>query len=153
MKLRILWKLLLSLLVISITATYTKATWSIIAVDRKTGEIGIACASCTHSVRGIGSYESGKVVVVVQAMSNKDARKLGAKMIKEGAKPKDIIIVMRNNQFDPENQQYGVVILDDDLPPETYSGNQISDWKGVKIEEDFAVLGNISTQLWIIPKK
>ena len=142
-KLRTFQKLFFTLLIVLITTNYTKATWSIIAVDRKTGEIGIAGASCTGDVRGIGSYVPGKGVVVVQAMSNSDARRLAVKMIKEGAKPKEIIEAMRNEQFDPENQQYGIVILEDNFSPETYSGKQISDWNGAKTGVDFAVLGNI----------
>ena len=35
------------------------ATWSIIIVDTVTGEIGIAAASCTYSVYGIGGIVPG----------------------------------------------------------------------------------------------
>jgi uncharacterized Ntn-hydrolase superfamily protein len=117
------------------------ATWSIIAIDNETGEVGMAGASCTRNVRGIGEYVPGKGVVVVQAMSNDYPRELGIKMIREGATAKEIISAMRNNQYDPEKQQYGVIILNND-EPETYSGKQISDWNGTMIGKDFAVLGN-----------
>ncbi|HET9277132.1 MAG TPA: DUF1028 domain-containing protein, partial [Flavitalea sp.] len=46
------------------------ATWSIIVIDPKTKEIGIAGASCTRSVYGIGAIIPGKGAIVVQAMSN-----------------------------------------------------------------------------------
>jgi uncharacterized Ntn-hydrolase superfamily protein len=117
------------------------ATWSIIAVDLETGEIGMAGASCTRNVKGIGEYVPGKGIVVVQAMSNSDARELGIKMMQEGANPKEIISAMRNNQYEPEKQQYGVILINN--IPETYSGNLITDWNGAITGNNFAVLGNI----------
>lgn len=116
------------------------ATWSIIAVDNETGKIGMAGASCTRNVRGIGEYVPGRGIVVVQAMSNNDPRELGIKMIKEGASAEEILSAMRNNKFDPEKQQYGVIIVNNN--PVTYSGKLITDWNGSMIGNNFAVLGN-----------
>jgi hypothetical protein len=58
-----------------------KATWSVIVIDPNTKEIGIAGASCTYSVYGIGGIVPGKGAVVVQAMSNKLARNKGLQMM------------------------------------------------------------------------
>lgn len=132
----------LVLLGMLITAAYAHATWSIIAVNRATGEVGIAGASCTSHVSGIGEIVPGKGVVVVQAMSNGEARKLGVKLLQEGATPAQVIEAMRNERFDPENQQYGVIVLAADQPPETYSGKRITVWNGVMIGDGVAVLGN-----------
>ncbi|MEO8402983.1 MAG: hypothetical protein ABI480_00250 [Chitinophagaceae bacterium] len=41
--------------------------WSIIVVDPKTKQIGIAGASCTQGVYGIGAIYPGEGAVVVQA--------------------------------------------------------------------------------------
>jgi uncharacterized Ntn-hydrolase superfamily protein len=125
-----------------LTTACAHATWSIMEVNRSTGEVGIAGASCTSHVSGIGEIVAGKGAVVVQAMSNGEARKLGVKLLQEGATPEQIIEAMRNERFDPENQQYGVIVLVADQSPATYSGKRITGWNGVMTEDDVAVLGN-----------
>ncbi|MEL6810858.1 MAG: DUF1028 domain-containing protein [Bacteroidota bacterium] len=119
------------------------ATWSIIAVDRSTGEIGIVGASCTFDVSGIASLVPGKGAIVVQAQSNYFARMKGVQLMNHGASTDEILTAMRHKDFDPENQQYGVVLLDTDMAPLCYSGSQIADWSGQLIGDDFAVMGNI----------
>lgn len=57
------------------------ATWSIILIDPKTKEIGIAGASCTYNCYGIGEIIPGRGAIIVQAMSNNDARKRGMQLI------------------------------------------------------------------------
>ncbi|WP_422104472.1 serine hydrolase [Winogradskyella sp.] len=119
------------------------ATWSIIAVDRKTGEIGIVGASCTFDVSGIASIVPGKGAIVVQAASNYFARMKGVDLMESDASLQDILNAMRSKAFNPEQQQYGVVLLNDNNAPLVYSGQNISDWSGSKIGDDFAVMGNI----------
>jgi uncharacterized Ntn-hydrolase superfamily protein len=118
------------------------ATWSIIAVDRKTGETGVAGASCTSDVTGIASVVPGKGAIVVQAASNYFARVQGAALIDKGMPPDEILASIRDKQFDPEKQQYGVVTLYDDRAPLVYSGVSISNWRGAKLGADAAALGN-----------
>ncbi len=141
-KIQTMRKLYLTIIISLYAATYAHATWSIIAVDRKTGEVGIAGASCTYNVHGIGDVIPGKGVIVVQACSNKDAREHGARLIDEGATSSEIIEALRDKRFDPENQQYGIVLLNDGEPAATYSGDQISNCKEVKTGKEVAVLGN-----------
>lgn len=119
------------------------ATWSIIAVDRKTGEIGIVGASCTFDVQGIASIIPKKGAIVVQAGSNYFARMKGVELMMSDASAEAILAEMRNEEFNPERQQYGVILLNDTHAPLIYSGQLIKDWKGSKIGDDFAVLGNI----------
>src|SRR6188768_3426338 len=85
------------------------ATWSIIAVDRKTGEAGVAGASCTSDVTGVASVVPGKGAIVVQAASNYFARMQGAGLMGKGTPPDEILASIRDKQFDPEKQQYGLV--------------------------------------------
>lgn len=74
-------QLILTFCLLTLLSTTASATWSIIIIDPKTKEIGIAGASCTASVYGIGGIVPGKGAVVVQAMSNKQARNKGLKMV------------------------------------------------------------------------
>jgi uncharacterized Ntn-hydrolase superfamily protein len=118
------------------------ATWSIIAVDRKTGETGVAGASCTSDATGIASVVPGKGAIVVQAASNYFARVEGAGLIDKGKPPNEILASIRDKKFDPEKQQYGLVTLYDESAPLVYSGLSITDWRGAKLGADVAVLGN-----------
>jgi uncharacterized Ntn-hydrolase superfamily protein len=119
------------------------ATWSIVAVDRTTGEIGIVGASCTFDVQGIASVVPGKGAIVVQAASDYFARMKGVELMEKDATPIEIINALGDKQFQPDRQQYGVVILNKETLPIVHSGASIKGWNGSKIDNDFAVLGNI----------
>jgi uncharacterized Ntn-hydrolase superfamily protein len=136
------FKYLCYLALILVLPSNAHATWSILAVDRKTGETGIAGASCTSDVTGIASVVPGKGAIVVQAASNYFARVKGAGLIDKGTPPNEILATIRDKQFDPEDQQYGLVTLYDDSAPLGYSGANISNWRGVKLGADVATLGN-----------
>ncbi len=131
------------ILICILSCTQSFATWSIIAVDRTTGEIGIAGASCTFDVSGIASIVPGRGAIVVQAQSSYFARMRGVDLMSENADILEILNAMRDDRFDPENQQYGVVVLDTNTKPLVYSGKEINAWSGEQIGEDFAVMGNI----------
>ncbi|TKC65684.1 DUF1028 domain-containing protein [Pedobacter hiemivivus] len=119
-----------------------KATWSIIIIDPKTREIGIAGASCTYSVYGIGGIVPGKGAVVVQAMSNKSARNKGLQMVLADAAPDEILKAMRSPDFDPENQQYAIVCLSKIDSPMTYTGLETTPDKGTVTTEGVSIQGN-----------
>lgn len=132
-----------SFLLMFLFAINVHATWSIIAVDRKTGEVGIAGASCTFDVQGIASIVPGKGAIVVQASSSYFARMRGVSLMETNVSPEKILEAMRDKEFNPENQQYGVIVLDAGTLPQVYSGKNIMDWNGELVDQDFAVLGNI----------
>ncbi|HTE24025.1 DUF1028 domain-containing protein [Flavitalea sp.] len=56
-------------------------TWSIIMIDPKTKEIGIVGAPCSYNCYGIGKIVPNMGAVIVQAMSNNQAREKGVQMI------------------------------------------------------------------------
>ncbi len=91
-------KLLLPVLLIITVNSF--ATWSIIIVDPVSGEIGIAAASCSYSVYGIGGIVPGKGAIVAQAMSNMKAKTKGVEMIKSGSSPEEILYVIIDPAFD-----------------------------------------------------
>ncbi len=133
----------LALLLTTLFSTHCYATWSIIAVDRKTGEIGIVGASCTFDVSGIASIEPEKGAIVVQAASNYFARMEGVSLMENNASAQEILNAMMAKRFEPERQQYGVILLKEGTSPLVYSGAEISDWNGEMVGDDFAVMGNI----------
>ncbi|MEO1484635.1 MAG: DUF1028 domain-containing protein [Bacteroidota bacterium] len=147
-------KMGIALLVLCTTffTTQCYATWSIIAVDRKTGEIGIVGASCTFDVSGIASIEPGIGAIVVQAASNYYARMEGVSLMENNGSAREILGAMMAERFGPEKQQYGVIILKEGSSPLVYSGAEISDWSGEMIGDDFAVMGNILVGEQVVKK-
>ena len=145
-------KIISSFLLFIVFTTSSYATWSIIAVDRKTGEIGIAGASCTFDVSGIASIVPGKGAIVVQAASNYFARMQGVSLMENDATAQEILDGMKAERFRPEQQQYGVILLADGTKPIVYSGSEIRDWNGEMLGDDFAVLGNILVGEQVVKK-
>jgi uncharacterized Ntn-hydrolase superfamily protein len=129
------------------------ATWSIIVIDPKTKEIGIAGASCTFSVYGIGAIAPAKGAIVVQAMSNPLARSEGLKMIMADAPPSEILKALKDPMFDPEEQQYAVISVSYLDQPVTYTGDSTTDYKGSLTDKGISVQGNTladSTELQMV---
>ncbi|THU38201.1 DUF1028 domain-containing protein [Niastella caeni] len=118
------------------------ATWSIIVIDPLTKEIGIAGASCTYNCYGIGKIIPGMGAVIVQAMSNNQAREKGVAMILAEVEPEQIIMAMRAPAFDPERQQYAIVTIKYIDRPVTYSGDSIKHNKGAITASGISVQGN-----------
>ncbi|HVG14692.1 MAG TPA: DUF1028 domain-containing protein [Chitinophagaceae bacterium] len=121
------------------------ATWSIIVVDSITKEIGIAGASCTVSVYGIGLIAPGKGAIVVQAASNPMARMQGFRMIRDGASSSAILEKIMHPEYEPEEQQYAVLCLADLAHPATYTGSSAQDHKGSITGNGISVQGNMLT--------
>jgi uncharacterized Ntn-hydrolase superfamily protein len=129
------------------TALYSSAfaTWSIIVIDPRTGEIGIAGASCTSDCSGIGSIIPGKGAIIVQAMSNYNAHDVGRRLIREGWSLDEIMNkVLLQARFDPEHQQYAIVTLKE-MDPLTYTGDSAVFYKGAITGKGISVQGNLLT--------
>jgi uncharacterized Ntn-hydrolase superfamily protein len=120
------------------------ATWSIVAVNPKTKEIGVAGASCTDFVFGIAGVVPGRGVIVAQAMSNMAAKRIGMKMLLEGASPQEIIAAIIKDEFDSNFslQQYGIAALGFEGKPAAYTGTDTDDWKGAAQGYGVSVQGN-----------
>lgn len=107
--------------------------------------IGIAGASCTVSVFGIGVIVPGKGAIVVQANSNPLARLEGFRMIMDGSKPEDILERLRNPDYDPEQQQYAILCMSDIEHPLTYTGTRTVSHQGSLTGNGISVQGNMLT--------
>lgn len=118
------------------------ATWSIIVIDQKTKEIGIAAASCTYNCYGIGKIVRGKGAIIVQAMSNQHARDFGETLLISGVSPSEIIEKLRDSRFDPERQQYSVATFEQLSLPATYTGELTNSIKGAMAMDGISVQGN-----------
>ena len=135
----------LSLFFIASVARYAYATWSIVVIDPRTKKIGIAGASCTNNVYGIGAIVPGKGAVVVQAMSNPFARAKGVEMLLADATPGQILEAMKDPKYDPDNQQYAIVSVQYADQPATHTGSGTTSFKGALTSRGISVQGNTLT--------
>lgn len=138
-------KIILALIIFAINSTKTSATWSIIMIDPKTNEIGVAGASCTYNCYGIGKIIPNMGAIIVQAMSNNQAREKGVEMIIAESTPGQIIQALRNPEFDPERQQYAVVTIKYIDSPGTYTGDSTNRSNGALTKSGVSVQGNTLT--------
>ncbi len=138
-------KIIVALIIFVVCSTKAFATWSIIMIDRRTNEIGIAGASCTYNCYGIGKIIPNMGAIIVQAMSNNRAREKGVEMILAEATPEQIIQALRNPDFDPERQQYAVVTVRYIDSPSTYTGDSTNLFKGTLTKSGVSVQGNTLT--------
>ena len=138
-------KRILSFILLLFYFTSVSATWSIIMIDSKTKEIGIVGASCSYNCYGIGKIVPGMGAVIVQAMSNSQAREKGVQMIIAESTPAQIIQAMRDPAFDPELQQYAVVTIKHIDNPASYTGNLANSFKGALTASGVSVQGNTLT--------
>ncbi len=135
-------KTILALIIFVIYSTKSFATWSIIMIDPRTNEIGIAGASCTYNCYGIGKIIPGVGAIIVQAMSNSQARKKGVEMILAESTPEQIIQALRNPDFDPERQQYAVVTVKYIDSTSAYTGDSTKQFNGALTKSGVSVQGN-----------
>lgn len=128
-------------------ASYAKvyATWSVIIIDPKTHEIGIAGASCTYNCYGIGGIVPGKGAVIVQAMSNKQAKLKALEMLEAGATPQQVLEILMNPAFDPQRQQYAIVCLNAMDASATFTGDSTHTYRGALTAHGVSVQGNTLT--------
>ncbi|HYG61310.1 MAG TPA: DUF1028 domain-containing protein [Thermoanaerobaculia bacterium] len=130
------------------------ATWSIVAVDPETRQVGSAGASCTPFVAGIVAVAPGKGVIVAQAMSNAEARLHGVGMLAKGASPAQVIAAVANKEFDSDwqEQQYGVAALGFEDASAAFTGAGTYDVKGDLQGYGVSVQGNILTNKEVIER-
>jgi uncharacterized Ntn-hydrolase superfamily protein len=152
MKLKFFFALLLYPLFAS-----TQDTFSIVAVDTITGEIGSAGASCLDDN---GFPGSNGAIIISDILPGRGAihtqsywlaaNQANARMkMEEGLSPQEIITWLKANdsegQFGQLKRQYGIIDFDAQGKPRSaaHTGNSCFAWKGHKLGTTYAIQGNI----------
>jgi uncharacterized Ntn-hydrolase superfamily protein len=125
------------------------ATWSIVAVDPETGEVGIAAASCSTGVRLIAGLVPGKGAVAAQAATSFLGRDVAMEMIADGDRA-DIIVQKLAEEdlyaspirIGLQWLQYGLVTLKPSPKAGTVTGYSVPDDWGAVHGDDYSVQGN-----------
>jgi uncharacterized Ntn-hydrolase superfamily protein len=106
-------------------------TYSIVAYDSATGDLGIAVQSKFPNVGGIVPWaRAGVGAVATQSLSNTDYGDKGLDLIAQGATaPEAMRIVMRSDQR-PSQRQVGMVDVRGNAA--SWTGDSTFDWAGGK---------------------
>src|SRR5437868_9751736 len=113
-------KILLAFAVVVVTHTNAFATWSVVAVDRKTGQVVIASATCVPQQAFAGFPAKGlkdvqAIIIpgvgVAAAQANVDRTRLLQKRIADelnrGTDPAHIIDMLKADDQNHPSRQYG----------------------------------------------
>ncbi len=143
-------KYLTSILILIITSVFypqsldnkSISTFSIVARDSVTGELGIAVASRFFSVGSVVPWAKANVgAVATQSFANTSFGWRGLELLQEGATPKEALEILLRNDDDPERRQVGIVSFDGRSI--TYTGSKCNPWAGGRSGPNYAIQGNI----------
>jgi uncharacterized Ntn-hydrolase superfamily protein len=120
-------------------------TFSIVAVDTITGEIGSAGASCIAGSFILSDVIEGIGAIHTQAYWNVTNQQNAHNRMLEGLSPQEIIdwLVANDVQNNPTIRQYGIVDLTRNGESAAYTGINCNDFKNHVIGPGYAVQGNI----------
>ncbi len=128
-------------------------TFSIVAVDTLTGEVGSAGASCIDQTaiaggaRIISDVIPGRGAIHTQSYWHATNQQNAHNRMLEGLSPQQIIdwLVANDVQNQAAKRQYGIVDFDADGSPRaaSFTGEQCMNWKGHRVGKNYAIQGNI----------
>jgi uncharacterized Ntn-hydrolase superfamily protein len=118
------------------------ATFSIVARDSVTGELGVAVASRFFGVGVVVPWAKADVgAVATQSYANTTFGWRGLELLEKGAAPEEIVQILIRKDDDPKRRQFGIVAADGRSA--TYTGEGCLAWAGGRNGPDYAIQGNI----------
>ncbi|HPL54620.1 MAG TPA: DUF1028 domain-containing protein [Bacillota bacterium] len=118
------------------------STFSIVARDPETGELGVAVQSKFLAVGAAVPWaKAGVGAIATQALANLDYGELGLELLKKGYSPQKTLDSLLALDEGREDRQIGIV--DAYGNSVTYTGKNCYDWAGGIAGENFACQGNI----------
>lgn len=117
-------------------------TWSIIARDPATGQLGLAVTTKFFAVGALCAFGAGRVgVVATQAFVNPLYGHDGLRLLAEGRSPEEAIAILTAG--DPGAASRQVHVLSADGRTARHTGDACIDWCGHVAAEDVSVAGNM----------
>jgi uncharacterized Ntn-hydrolase superfamily protein len=117
-------------------------TWSIIAIDSSSGQIGIAVATRFFAVGALVPHiAAGFGAVATQALVNPYYGIDGARLLREGKSPDDIIATLLAADLGRESRQLHIMDVRGRIAAHT--GRDCVDWCGHLKGDGFSVAGNM----------
>jgi uncharacterized Ntn-hydrolase superfamily protein len=129
--------------------TQLSATFSIVAFDPKTGDLGVAVQSKFFGVGSVVPYAAADVgAIATQALANPRYGPVGLQLLQEGASPEKIKELFAEQDPGIERRQF--LIIDKEGNIATHTGQQCLDFAGHKSGKNYAVAGNILASQCVI---
>lgn len=142
-------KIFILFCVIALSSGYifSQDTFSIVAVDSATQEVGSAGASCIAGSRIISDVHPGKGAIHTQAYYINTNQNYAKSLMNAGIPPSQIIDSMIANDVvgNPSIRQYGVVDFDGagGIRTAAYTGTNTNDYKNHIVGPYYTIQGNI----------
>lgn len=150
-----------------ISSILSQDTFSIVAIDTLTGEIGASGATCSDGIANVGGVEvinqiiPGKGAVNAQAWICLDQNSnltYAIDLLNEDRQAAEILDSLLNNDrcgaqnYDANFRQYGIITIDssENRHLEAYTGNMATDAKGERVGKDYIIIGNNLTDTAVL---
>ena len=132
-----------ALFLIACLPAKASATWSIIVLDRATGRIGVAAASCTSDVYGILGMVPGTGVLVAQATEHQPAMREALRLLRAGVAPDSVLRVITSAAIDSASQerQYGIATIAGGQVQ--FTGSSLHEYRGERSGDGILIQGNL----------
>ncbi len=140
-------------LLCQILALHAQDTFSIVAVDSSTSEVGSAGASCVDltlfpqfSTDFLGELLPGLGAINTQAFYLENNQINARNQLILGNTPNNAVQWLQNNdvQSNPEIRQYGIAALINGSPQAAaFTGSQTNAYTGQRVGSDYSIQGNI----------
>ncbi len=118
------------------------ATFSIVARDPATGELGVAVQSRAFRAGAIVSYaRAGVGAIATQAAANQTYGPRGLELLGLGLSPDEVVEHLTGS--DPGRDRRQLAVIDDRGRVRAYTGSATSAWAGHLEGENYSVQGNI----------
>lgn len=120
------------------------STFSIVARDQATGELGVAVQSKFIAVGSVVPYaNAGAGAIASQAWGNVRYGPVGLDLLHQGKSAKQVVNLM--TKLDPMSEHRQVAIIGIDGNASNHTGKKCLPWAGAKTGEHFSVQGNLLT--------
>jgi uncharacterized Ntn-hydrolase superfamily protein len=117
-------------------------TFSLVARDPDTGDLGVAVASKFLAVGAVVPFaEAGVGAIATQSYANPRYGPQGLALLRQGASPKGVLEAFRRTDPDLEKRQFGLVAATGESL--TFTGAECHPWAGGLSGEGFAAQGNL----------
>jgi uncharacterized Ntn-hydrolase superfamily protein len=118
------------------------STFSIVARDSASGELGVAVASRFFAVGNVVPWAEADVgAVATQSFANTSFGWKSLDLLRYGLEPDEIIEILLRQDDNPTQRQLGIV--SEDGRSATYTGSECIQWAGGRNGPNYAVQGNI----------
>ena len=123
-------------------ATPPVATFSIVARDPDTGELGIAVQSKFVAVGSVVPWaKAGVGAIATQAWANTRYGPIGLELLAQGKTAAETIEILTQADAGRKQRQVGIIAVDGN--GSSYTGAGCLDWAGHKTGKHYAVQGNV----------